>query len=323
MSCKSYLRLARVQSTSVTVILCLMGMLIGGGSWTSPIVPLLIAWACLLHWGGMVMNEIFDMKHDEEAGKDFKPMLSGKIKPSSAFTLCLTIQTFGSILGSICCIWNNLALIWMTFSMLSSVFYNFLSKTILKIILLGNIWIGVVLFGYFTQTSEVSLLIILFTGYVGFMFNMDALYVGQYKDPKDKKNLLKMLGATHDQYVFVPSFGTKFVLGLSSTIKAVLAIGIFILSGASINLMVPLLVSILFLGFSTYLLGKTKLNFDRDEAVRDSAWHEIATACVLASSLISILGGILNLAIILVIPVLILVVVNRYLWEKWGVAPKV
>lgn len=323
MTFKSYLRLARVQSTSVTVILCLMGMLIGGGSWTSHITLLLIAWACLLHWGGMVMNEIFDMKHDKEAGKDFKPLLSGKIKPSSALALCLTLQTFGSILGSICCIWNNLALLWMTFSMLSSVLYNFLSKTILKILLLGNIWIGVVLFGYFTQTSEVSLLIILFTIYVGFMFNMDALYVGQYKDPKDKKNLLKMLGATHNSDMFIPSFGTKFILFLSSTIKVGLAIGIFVLSWTSIDLIVPLALSVLFLGFSTYRLGRTKLDFNRNQAITDSAWHEIATACVLASSLISILGGVQNLATILVIPVLILVVVNRYLWGKMGVAPKV
>lgn len=321
---KDYIQLMRPQATLVSVFIAIAGFLLGGGSWLSSIVPLLVVYAFIFHWAGFANNEIEDLEYDKCAGKDHKALVKGKIPFRSAMNLVLLGQVFAVGLGALIAGSNILAWFWMLFNIVNGILYNMYCKTsFANPIFIANCWMGLGLFGYFTQTATTTPVVLIFASTVWLMFFYDVAYLGYYKDPQDEKNILIALGSRHDGEIYDPSkkaqaWGWSFKLlniGLGAALWILLSPIKWVVMGWMLA--------------STALLYVTKAitqyqKFNRRRALSLCALSEMATYSVMIAALGSVIGGPVQVLLAILLPILFFVGVNRYIWGKgWGLAPNV
>jgi hypothetical protein len=197
-------------------------------------------------------------------------------------------------------------------------------------IFIANCWMGLGLFGYFSQTAAVNPLVILFAINVWLMFFYDVAYLGYFKDPQDDKNLLRSLGSTFDTVGWYMSkkalalgFGFKFAnIGISIAMLY-LSLGSYIKTNDAALVILGLVFACMALLYVTYKTA-TLSPFSKRKALTLCALSEMATYSVMMFALGAVIGGSGLVVVLILLPIMWFICVNRYIWGKgWGLAPNV
>ena len=335
---KDYIQLMRPQATFVSVFILIVGVLLGGGSWFTPTLPLFIIYAFIFHWTGFANNEVEDLEYDRRAGKDHKALVKGKIPFRNAMNLVIIGQVLATGVGALIAGTNFWAWFFMLFNIINGILYNMYCKTsYANPIFIANCWMGLGLFGYFSQTWAITPVLILFAVDVWLMFFYDVAYLGYYKDPQDEKNILKALGAKWtlgskwnggrhrlDSW-FLPTSKTQLWGWTFKLLNMGIAVGLWYYTNPDLEAwpLIGWILACVWLCTITRLITEEQI-FDRRKALRNCALSEMATYSVMMVTLGRIIGGPAEVFLIIVIPIWWFIGINRYIWGKgWGLAPNV
>jgi len=323
---KDYIQLMRPQATFVSVFIAIVGVLLGGGSWFTPTILLFVIYAFIFHWTGFANNEVEDLEYDKRAGKDHKALVKGKIPFRNAMNLVIIGQVLATGVGALIAGTNFWAWFFMLFNIINGILYNMYCKTsYANPIFIANCWMGLGLFGYFSQTWAITPVLILFAVDVWLMFFYDVAYLGYYKDPQDEKNILKALGSRHDGIMYIPTFKAQVWGWVFKLLNLGIGVGLWRCVDPNLEAwpLIGWVITAWWLIMVTIYATREQV-FNRRRALTLCALSEMATYSVMITCLGTVIGGPLQVFLIILIPILWFVGVNRALWGKgWGLAPNV
>jgi 4-hydroxybenzoate polyprenyltransferase len=335
---KEWTMLFRSQTAPATVILVMIGFLIGGGELFSKFGLLIFVFSILLHCFIFGNNSLMDTCIVPKSGerpydiqdkmKKHHPLITGKIKLKTAHKVIYTgivLLSFAAIIISFYGSGDtSLALAFFLVFVVTGFAYNCgLSKvTVWKFIPISLCFTALCTYGYFLMSNKINNLFILILIYI---FLTEVFEVGIEGEQKEietnfEVNLLKYLGTkTSDNKIYM-SFSSKIA---SWCIKlSNLAVGLYILLYIGLNF-IALLVFSVFALLAMYFAYKIihDKEWGRDIKLRFYSFEEISTIFLLLVILVPFMG-LLEVVTLMLFGVVYFIILNRINWGTFFI-PKV
>lgn len=316
MSAIAFLRLTRCHTANVTISGVLLGSLIAGCPFLTWQTLWLALFAFCFHAFGFSLNDYFDAPMDRLAGKLHKPLVNGDVDIRTAGAVITAGYGLMTAIGVFLSGLNPWALFFLLVSIFYGVAYNFYSKkTAHGTPLICASFCALPLFSYFASGgSGADPLIWLVVAYALAMMGHEIAYLGFFKDPSDRHNLLVDLGCKHDGKVFVPSLKAKLMAYGVRYGNCLLALAILLFAGSDI-VAFALLMILMALMMTMVKVSCEDRVFDRKRVIKICSLTEIFTFFVLIVALQGVYGW-PGVVFFIVGPLVWFCAWNRLLWGK-------
>lgn len=335
---KEWSRLFRSQTAPATVILAMIGFLLGGGQLFSLFGFILFVFLILLHWfifgnnslmDACIIQKIGGLPYDaQDKGKKHHPLITGKIKLSTAHKVIYTGLIFLACIGIPFSFYGSgdtsLSLAFFLVFVVTGFAYNCgLSKvTVWKFIPISICFTALCGYTFFVMANSLNNLFILVLVYI---FITEVFEVGVEGEQKEIEtaaeiNFLKFLGtkiSTNKIYMSVSSKIVSWCIKLS-----ILAVGFYIfiiVEGNFLSLFLFIFFTVSTIYFAVKIINDKE--WGRDIKLRYYGLEEICTIYLLISILIPVIGLLESLTLML-FGVVYFIVLNKINWGTFF-APKV
>ena len=330
--------LFRSQTAPATVILAMIGFLVGGGQFFSLFGLLLFVFLILLHWfifgnnslmDACIVPRIGELSYDaQDKGKKHHPLITGKIELSIAHKVIYTGLVFLSCAAIILSFGGSgdtaLSLAFFLVFVVTGFAYNCgLSKvTVWKFLPIATCFTALCGYAYFIMADSINNLFMLVLIYIFLTEIFEVGVEGEQKEIEtaNEVNLLRFLGTKiYGNKIFM-SFSSKIVswcIKLSS-----LAVGLCILITVGPNFLSSFLFSLFAVSviyFSAKIIHDTE--WGRDKKLRYYGLTEICTIYILPGILIPVIG-LLEAVTLMLFGVVYFIILNKINWGTFF-APKV
>ncbi|MEM3290261.1 MAG: UbiA family prenyltransferase [Candidatus Micrarchaeaceae archaeon] len=324
---KEYLQLGRAQTASVEI----GGFTIAGILSHTPLWLIIIYafMGLLTHLAGFGENSISDLKYDKsDPNKQKHPLVSGKISLTQGWRFVLFLQTIVILFVSIIVVYRGtyLSLIPFLIFIIFGYIYNHYAKIhkVLGVFSISLSFASIFLTMAMLWNGSISLLIWSVTIYSFLYVMLQIAILGEIKDIEQSKenNILRRLGLKisfiNDKKYYIPS---KLVI--------IFVVGLFFIRWYSLFVislftMFSYLIIFLIFNVATLIIYSYSLRhyssihiWNRNKELRNMGLLEAFTYVLLVIALSPVLG-ILATLLLIFIPMLWFIFMNKFLWPETG-----
>lgn len=335
---KEWTMLFRSQTAPATVIVVMIGFLLGGGELFSKFGLLIFVFSILLHYFIFGNNSLMDtcivprigeLPYDiQDKMKKHHPLITGKIKLTTAHKVIYTgivLLAFVAIIISFYGFGDtSLSLAFFLIFVVTGFAYNCgLSKvTVWKFLPISLCFTALCAYAYFLMSDRINTLFILVLVYIFLTEIFEVGIEGEQKEIETniEVNLLKYLGTkTSDNKIYM-SFSSKIVSWFIKLSNLAIGLYIFIYLGLSYKTLFFVSLFILLAIYFAFKIIHDK-EWGRDKKIRYYSFEEISTIFLLLVILVPKIG-LLDVVTLMFFGLLYFIILNRVNWGTFFI-PKV